>query len=353
MRRLVALVAAMLTLASPVAAQQADRAVVIQDAPIYPVVGAVKPLRVAAAGTVLTFVRQQGNWAEIRFQDPTTGLTTGFIAISAVRIESSRLQPLDLSVPGAGQQRPTLPGRADEVPTIIGGDRAAPGRVFISADAVWVRPIEDSRQSLASVAMFGERATFAAVYPPLASGWGPNVGATVNIAGPVGVGVRWLWMEYTSAAVLTIRIPHPTLFTRLAEDFDLSGPLAREEHVVDVHATFDYNAPQWRVVGFGGPTYFHLSNEMVSDIRYSQVFTLAGANIVNITSAPTATVTGSTWGFNAGGDVSWFFTRHAGVGGGVLFNYGRVTLDDPLPTADVAHVRVGSTTVTFGGRFRF
>jgi hypothetical protein len=56
-------------------------------------------------------------------------------------------------------------------------------------------------------------------------------------------------------------------------------------------------------------------------------------------------VDGSTWGFNAGVDVAYFFSRYVGAGGVIRLNRGTVTVDDPL-TPDAAELSAGH--VTFG-----
>ncbi|RPJ79494.1 MAG: hypothetical protein EHM13_13350, partial [Acidobacteria bacterium] len=73
-------------------------ATVTQDAPIYLRASVSQaPLRVAAAGTVLRVLQQQGDWVQVEFSDPQWGRRVGWVQLSLVRIEG--LQPMDLSVP--------------------------------------------------------------------------------------------------------------------------------------------------------------------------------------------------------------------------------------------------------------
>ena len=63
------------------------RVVVTENAPIYAVIGAVTPLRTAAAGTSLVVVKPQGNWIEVQYQDPASGLKSGFVQARYVRAD--------------------------------------------------------------------------------------------------------------------------------------------------------------------------------------------------------------------------------------------------------------------------
>ena len=111
---------------------------------------------------------------------------------------------------------------------------------------------------------------------------------------------------------------------------------------VDVHAWYGRNARKWRITGFAGPSFFRLSHEMVANVRYQQlanVFT--GSNQVAITTYDQENVSGSNWGMNAGADAAYFFSRSIGVGAGLRFNYGTITVNDPLSKAEATLVQAG------------
>jgi len=168
----------------------------------------------------------------------------------------------------------------------------------------------------------------------------------------IGVGFRFLWSQYEEVAGLSVSIPHPTLLNRYGNDVDVSPILERKDWMFDFNAQYVHNDPRWRYVLLGGPTYFRTSHEMVRSIAYSQAFTSLGTNLVSITGAPSDTVKGSAWGFNVGGDVAFFPWRHVGVGGGALFNNGRIQVIDPL-SGSKTDLTMGSTSFMFGPRFRF
>jgi hypothetical protein len=116
-----------------------DRARVLQNAPIFLVPDANRePLRVAAAGTVLTLLMEQGDWVQIQFQDPQFGLRTGYIQKKFVNTSLDRLRPLDLSVRPAPQTTPvaqaqvTPPQRPSAPPTTGAPPNAGSGREPLS-----------------------------------------------------------------------------------------------------------------------------------------------------------------------------------------------------------------------------
>lgn len=94
----------------------AQTATATKNAPIYlqqnpP--ATMSPMRVAAVGTVLKVVGQEGEWFQVQFEDPQSGLRTGWVRSEFVTITRPELEPMDLSIklpptPSAAP-RPTEP----------------------------------------------------------------------------------------------------------------------------------------------------------------------------------------------------------------------------------------------------
>lgn len=81
---------------------QNDRAIVLESAPIVLVPDANRtPLAVAAKGSSLILMKDEGAWLQVQFQDPRFGLRTGYIQKKFVTVQRAAEQPLDLSVPAA------------------------------------------------------------------------------------------------------------------------------------------------------------------------------------------------------------------------------------------------------------
>jgi hypothetical protein len=230
----------------------------------------------------------------------------------------------------------------------------APSRGWVDINLVSVGSQQDEQTYTFSTPVFDEVATAATVYPKLSSGRRGDIAAGVNVHPRIGVGVHFDLINYDSEVGMALRVPHPLFFNRFAEDARVTdSPLERRDRAVDIAAVFTVPTPDaWRVRLFGGPTYFSVSQEMVEDIGFNQLFDIFGLNLVEIDTFTRRTVDGTAWGFNAGADVSYFFSRNVGVGAVVRFNRGTVTVDEPL-TGNSADLEAGHTTVGAGLRLRF
>ena len=167
-------------------------------------------------------------------------------------------------------------------------------------------------------------------------------------------GVNFNAVNYEYQGALVIEVPHPFLRNRHATDIDVTADmLERQDRAVDVSLIYVARTPDaWRVRLFGGPTYFRLKQQMVSDIIYNHVFNLIGFNSVDIQRYEFETEEGNAWGLHAGVDAGYFFSRYVGVGGVVRFNRGTVKVDDPLSEEEV-ELKAGHVTAGGGLRLRF
>lgn len=233
--------------------------------------------------------------------------------------------------------------------------QSAPDNVWINVDFVSVQPAQEIQTYTFSAPLFGETASLASAYPDLPSVKGGDIGAGFNIRHGIGFGLHFVGVDYEMPVGLAISIPHPAFFNRSATDSDVTASLLeRSDRSVDLFATYTLPTPDaFRVRVFGGPTYFKVRQDMVSDIRFSQVFNLLGGNVVDITGFDQREVDGSAWGFNIGVDVGYFFSRHIGVGGGVRFNKGTVDIDEEPLSEEPAELDAGSAVFGGGLRLRF
>jgi uncharacterized protein YraI len=94
-------IAALALIAAPLAAAAQSTATVSTNAPIYitktPAAN-LAPLRVAAVGTVLRVVGQEGDWLQVQFEDPQWGRRTGWVQKRHVSVSDPALKPMDLSI---------------------------------------------------------------------------------------------------------------------------------------------------------------------------------------------------------------------------------------------------------------
>jgi hypothetical protein len=109
---------------------QSTTATVNAQAPIYLRPGAEVPLRVAAAGTLLKVLKEEGEWVEVEFNDPQYGRRVGWVQLKLIRVARPELQPMDLSVremPAAPEPARRLePSPAEQLPPPDAGSSLKP-----------------------------------------------------------------------------------------------------------------------------------------------------------------------------------------------------------------------------------
>lgn len=228
-------------------------------------------------------------------------------------------------------------------------------RAWIDVNFVSASPAQDEQVYQFQGILFAEVATFDAAYPSMPRANGIIEGGGVRLFGGLGVGANFSRLKYEYEAGLGISIPHPTVPQRLATDTDVTAdPLEREDVAFDISAAYQIPTPDtWRVRVFGGPTFFSLKQEMVQDINYDQAVNASGGNAVNITSFVSDTVEESGWGFHAGIDVGYYFSRHVGVGGVFRFNRGTITIPFEPMSEEPADIKMGAAMFGGGLRLRF
>ena len=201
----------------------------------------------------------------------------------------------------------------------------------------------------------GELGTFRANYPgPSRASLFPlvDLGGGYMITRSFAAGVSFSRIKFEDAAGLEATIPHPTFLNAPASDTGATDALTRREsatHIFAAYVPLRTDRAELRI--FGGPSFFWYTADMVNDISYAQTFDpLSPQNVVTIDGFTSGEVSGSAIGFHLGGDFAYFFTRMFGMGAGVRFSRGTVTVD-PEPLSQVSQeIRVGGTVVFLGVR---
>lgn len=314
----------------------AQDAVVKTPAPIFllPDAGRV-PLRTAAAGTRLRVLEENRDWVKVEFHDPQFGPRTGFIEARHIEIIRPELQPMDLSI-RREPARPVVTEPAEEAP------RQPPppvarrfARSWIDVNIGVAAAAESRYGSIVEGTLYSETVTFTADYrSPLGAEF--DFGGGVMVTPHFGIGISFTGTAHQDNAELGIRIPHPFVFNAHASD---SAPtedeLTRSEGSANIQAMF-VSSPSDRVSVrlFGGPSYFRIRQEAVSNIIYDQVYLIfSPANEVEIVRYETEVIDyddGGAWGFHIGGDVTFFFNRVVGLGWFARYSRGSVEVFDPF-----------------------
>jgi opacity protein-like surface antigen len=161
----------------------------------------------------------------------------------------------------------------------------------------------------------------------------------------IGVGLT-LFSSSTTTAI-DAQVPHPFFFNQqrtVTGEFDGD----RSETAVHIQAKWLLPvSPKMLVTIFGGPSFFSVKQDIVSDFEYSESYPYDTATF---TRAIAASQSESAVGINVGGDVAYFFTPNVGVGGTAQYSGATVEMTVPSGTADV---KAGGLQVGGGLRLRF
>jgi hypothetical protein len=180
-------------------------------------------------------------------------------------------------------------------------------------------------------------------------------GPAINIAGGAtlwrhfGLGVGVSRVSHPTGTTLTASVPHPFFFNRARTVNGTIVDLSRKELAVHVQARGVFPVtPRLDVMLFGGPSFFRVTQGVVTDFSYLENYPYDSASF---DAAVTTTAKKSKVGFNAGGDVAFFFSRQVGVGFTAQFD--RTSVDLPSASGGTIDVRAGGMQAGGGLRLRF
>jgi hypothetical protein len=335
-----------------------QEAVVTTAAPIFLMPDVRRtPLRTAAANSRLRVIEEQPDgWVKVEFRDPQFGMRIGFIEARYIKISRPELVPLDLSV-GKEPERatsapePAMRPREVVVPQPATSQRFNRGWIDVN---IGVAAAADSRYgSVFEGIIYRETATFTADYrSPLGAEF--DFGGGMMFTPEFGLGVSFAGTAHQDNAQLGIRIPHPLVFDAYASDSaPTEAKLARVESSVNIHAMFVASpSDSVSVRVFGGPSYFRIRQDAVSDIEFFRSIIPNEVEILRYDTEVVEFEDGGGWGFHAGGDVSFFFNRVIGLGCFAKYSRGTVEVFDPF-SRENADFKTGGFQSGGGLRLRF
>jgi hypothetical protein len=319
----------------------AQEATVKAPAPIFLLPDATRvPLRTAAAGTRLRVLEENADWVKVEFHDPQFGPRVGYIEARHVTIRRPELEPMDLSVKPEPARVPAQVESAPvrQVPQQEVRQARSFKRAWIDVNLGFAAAAESRYESIFEGELYRETATFSARYRSPA-GAEFDFGGGVMLSPRMGIGISFAGTAHEDNAELRVRIPHPTFFNTHASDTaPTEEKILRSEGSVNIQAMLvGQLSERLGARVFGGPSYFRLRLDAVSDIIYVHDFLLfQPVHEVEIRSYETTRIDfddGGGWGFHVGGDLSFFFNRTVGVGWFAKYSRGTVKAFDPLPGA--------------------
>jgi hypothetical protein len=349
---LLMLMIACLAMPLPVRGQAQSQGRVVSDgATIYRtdstlVVGTVR------AGTVLQITAQSNRWYEVIVPPSLGGRgERGLIIRSQVQLLPESVEPPVRALRGdaptstgprtgaraGGAQRPVA-GRVRPRPMLPG---------YVAVNGAYQTRTTDFQET-ATIRINVENAQFTTAYT---TDSGPAVDASIGglITNHVGLGVGFTRYSQPTAAVLTAAVPHPFFFNRPRTISGNVFDLQREELALHAQARWVWPvAARFRVSGFGGPSFFKVSQDVVTDFTYTESYPYDSATFQSATTAPAKKY---GIGYNAGGDATYFITRRIGAGFSVMYTH--ATLKVPTAAGRTVDVDAGGVVAGGGLRLRF
>jgi hypothetical protein len=207
-----------------------------------------------------------------------------------------------------------------------------------------------------AVQLFSETGALAAAYPKPNRGGDFDFGGGFMFSPVLGIGLSVSGTAHEDPAGLAVTVPHPFFFNASTTASGATDDvLKRTESAYHIQlAAVPLRTDRLVIRLFGGPSYFRVMQDLVSDVNYVQVAPIfSRVNNVTVTGWDgNSEVEGTGWGFNAGADVGVFFTRVVGVGAVVRFTQANVDLADPLSETSVT-MKAGGLQVGGGIRLKF
>jgi hypothetical protein len=184
---------------------------------------------------------------------------------------------------------------------------------------------------------------------PVKAGFTFDVGAGYRLWKNLGAGVSVSYFTRDDVAHTDSSFPHPFQFNQPRQVTGDAPGINRTETVAHVQVMYLIGTGgPLRVVLSGGPSFFNVEQDLVTEVQISQSFPFDTATF---SSAVTTRVKGSKTAFNVGADVMWLFSRYLGVGGVARFS--KATIDLDAPGSRTLSVDAGGPYVGGGVRILF
>ena len=182
-----------------------------------------------------------------------------------------------------------------------------------------------------------------------------NSGVVIDIGGGfklldnLGVGVGFSRFDKSHEANVTARVPHPFFFDRHRSISGSETGLSRTETAVHIQARWFVSVlDQVDLSLFGGPTFFNLTQDLVTGVDVGQSYPF---DVASFADASTAQQSKSAVGYHVGADVGFFFSRSVGIG--ALVRFSRASVDLASEDGGTISIDTGGFHAGGGLRLRF
>jgi hypothetical protein len=178
--------------------------------------------------------------------------------------------------------------------------------------------------------------------------------------GQVGFGLAVSRYADTQKVQSSISIPSVFFFNQpTTAQAVTQNPLAHSETALHLEARYLVNLPHASIAAFGGPTYFRVAHELVTNDSYLETVDFSTGNQTErITGYDSRSVSLRAWGYHVGADIAYYFTDFIGIGTIVRYSHGTTKLPNDIQTgntgvASTTDLAVGGLEIGGGLRIRF
>jgi opacity protein-like surface antigen len=201
--------------------------------------------------------------------------------------------------------------------------------------------------------IYGEPASISSAYKTGGGGF-VDIGGGYRVWRKLAVGLTYSHFGDRSPANVTALIPNPILIQTYRNAATTANDLKRSEDALHIPISWpvpigDKFGDKLRVLGFIGPSFIHVSQDVVTDIALTE-----GAppfSTVSINSVSTTAEKGWGAGFNVGVDTAYKLTTSFDAG--LLLRYAGATATLKGPTGEEAKAKAGGFQIGAGLRYRF
>jgi hypothetical protein len=178
-----------------------------------------------------------------------------------------------------------------------------------------------------------------------------DVGGGVRVFKKLFVGVAVSHASGDNAADVTASLPHP-LYLNRPREVNGTANVTRSNTAVHVQVLVPLQTSRkWRVMLFGGPSFFDLAQDVVSGVEVDEVYPYDTATFRGVT---TENRTGTAVGFHAGVDIARMMGKKRNFGIGGLVRYAKATVQlDSASGGRTIDADVGGLQAGGGIRIRF
>jgi hypothetical protein len=149
-----------------------------------------------------------------------------------------------------------------------------------------------------------------------------DIGGGIRLATSLGVGVTASWLRGSNSGSFELKVPNPLVANSPLELTDSVSELDHSEVGVHIHVLYARALGRnVRVILSGGPSIFNTKQDLVRSIEFD---ILPGFRSLQLDQAVITEDTQTSFGFNAGADLTWTLASHLGIG--TLTRFSRANL---------------------------